>query len=235
MPVESLTNAKLRECFTTVGMGIVGDSAMPLNHVDYWKGTRFQRHQYWHHKAIGTAIVANQETLFFAVAPDGVQASYTNPKTIVGGQSGFWMCHLSVDIKPQYQPDGTAETDGEPYQVDADPPTVAADIAALLRFGQLRVRVNKFEKTYTGLHNFPPGGGPVVEGNIGNTTATTLTGLVNVNNGQQNTANKFPFTPPWEIFPDDPVEVAIRWPFSRTLKDTYTLSVVLEGVLVELG
>lgn len=239
MPIQSIkSNANLTEAFRTVGMGLVGDAMLPLNSADYWmnKNVKFSRHQYWHARAIGTAITAGNPVTFFNVAPDGVSAYYTNPKTIIGGQSAFWLCHPTVEIIPGYQPGGTEEADGEPFQTDVDPATVAADLHALYRFGQLRMKIgNKWDKVFRGLHHFPPGAGLDGWGFGSNTNTTTINQLVVSNNGSPNNANKAALTPPLEIFPDDAVEVAIQWPFARTLKDAYTLCVTLEGVLVEVG
>lgn len=238
MPKQSIAgNKNLAEAFLTVGMGLVGDAMLPLNGADYWmqKNVKFSRHQFWHAQSI-SATVANQSVSFFNAAPDFVSAFYTGPNTIVGGQSAFWLCHPTVEIISGYQPGGTAEADGEPFQTDVDPATVVADLHALYKFGQLRMKIgSKWDKRYRGLHHFPPGAGLDGFGFGSNTNTTTINQLAVANNGSPNNANKAAMTPPLEIYPDDAVEITLQWPFARTLKDAYTVVVTLEGVLVEVG
>lgn len=231
MPRNSIRTKKIIDASLAMCAGLVGDLALPLLTDAKWDGVFFQRHQFYHRVSLATLTTG--ETKFFHVAASNGVSNVVNPRTIVGGESVFLMTHLMVDVQPQYQPDGTAEADGEPYQADADPATVAADIAAILRHGTLRIRVNKNEREYQGLHNFPFGGGPFLQGNHNNTTATTLSTLAVVNNGNPDQNNRFAFSTPWPIFPDDPVEVALRWSVARALKDAFTFAVYLDGVLID--
>lgn len=233
MPRNSIRTAKVRDIALAMCAGLVGDLALPLLTDSKWDGVFFQTHSFFHRVSLATLTTG--ETLFFQASPTPHVSNVVNPRTIVGGESVFLCTGIAVDIQPQYQPDGTAEVDGEPYQVDADPATVAADFAAILRHGLLRVRINKNERVYHGLHQFPFGGGPFIQGNHNNTTATTLSSAMVANNGTPDRNNRFSFATPWPIFPDDPVEVALRWSVARALKDAYSFGVYLDGVLVENG
>lgn len=230
MPKQSLKTAGIVAAHNQIGLGITGDGVLPLS--PWWDGVNFQRHQFFHAKSF--TATATAESVFFNATPDGVVTNVTNPKTIVGGESAFWMNHLMVDIQPGYTADGTATATTEPGAATVNPMTMVNDYNALLRHGILRIKVGKLERIYRGLHNFPFGGGVSADVALENTNSTVVNTIANLNNGVPLNSNKFCFTPPWAIYPDDAVEVAIRWPFARNLVAGVTICVYLEGVLTEV-
>lgn len=220
----SFKKDRLDKAFKALGLGIVGDAALPLG--PYWEDVLMRRERFYHRQDISTT--ANGLTFFNAAKTRNV-SNLPQPGFI--GEAGMWAINLCFAIQPGYQVGGTAEVDGEAHQTDVDPSVVIADMQAIYNSGFVKLKIaGQTVVDIHGLYNFPAGGGLTGFGAVASTAAAIHTFVGT--NGAPMVSNKFQFTPPHPIYPDDQIELTVEWPFSRTLKDAYVIEAALEGVVV---
>ena len=127
----------------------------------------------------------------------------------------FLLRGLALSIRRGRTVDGSAQAASLPWQADGDPGTVINELVQMYEHGEMQLAVaqrNVFE--ISGLYYFPSGGGLSIAGAINDTTADTVSGLANVNNGSVDAYNWFQFKVPHVIEPGDNVELTVRWPFN---------------------
>jgi len=227
VPNSALTDARIKAAHTALGMALVGNAAMPLD--PWWGDVHMREEAYFHSQP----LASTSATLNFFTAANSEHVTNWPQPGYIPGNHGMWATSLMFTICGGYQPDGTAEADGEPYQTDTDPLLAAADMVQLINHARVIMQVGtRVVVDRKGLQHFPSGGGAEFQGVHTNTTTTTVNSFGLVKNGQANRNNRFLFTPPVAIYPNDQVKLSVRWPFSRTLKDTYTITAELVGGVV---
>lgn len=184
----------------------------------------------WHRKNVGTALSGSYN--FFNVA----SAPFTTNMPQAGSlpnERAMWINTIRVHVARGYEYDGTAAADVLPNQTDADPLAAANDLDLLLSYGHFTLKING--RTYVdmfGLYNFPAGGGVYVDG-VAATTASTVTYIdVHPNNGFPDARNMYVHPVPIPLPPGQNIECTIGYNIAPTLKDTYVVTVNLDGMMI---
>lgn len=233
MPKTSIKTALVTAAHNSVGLGITGNGILPMS--PWWDGVSFGKADLWSRENIATAVVPGTKVAFFT-RPKAARVTNVSGPTIVPGESAFWLQHLRFQVNQAHQTDGTAVSQGEPAQTGASAGNsglVLGDILTLLEHSIVRLKVGKVERTFAGMSSFPWGGGGFFNGALSNTTATTIVQAFRANNGNPDSANKYAFTPPIAIYPDDAVELDVELTCTRTLTTIMSITASLEGILTE--
>lgn len=227
MPPTNIS-ARVMEGFNALGNGLVGNGPMPLP--TFWKDLHMRSESYFNRLNITNC---NQTLTFFQSSYSDYVTNLPQPGYIPGDHA-MWLTSLAFTIQRGYQVDGTAEADGEPFQTDTDPSTVAADMQAIIENGLVELKIGSvIVARRFGLHHFPAGGGVNAAVSVANNTAApTINHIAMTTNGAPSQQNKHRFTPPQSIFPNDQILLTVKWPFSRTLKDNYVIQADIEGGVV---
>ncbi len=232
MPKTSIKTALVTAAHNSVGLGIAGNGILPMS--PWWDGVNFQKHDFWHRVDVPAAITPGLRASFFNVARAARVTNANSGTNIVAGESAFWLQHLKFSIDHGATVAGVATATGLGFSATAiDPFQLAADIAAALKNCIVRLKVGKVERTWVGMTQFPWGGGPIF-GGTGAVVATATGGIATLNNGIADASNKYAFTPPWAIYPDDAVELDVEFTQTRTnVVGGFVLTAALEGILTE--
>lgn len=231
MPKTSIKTALVTAAHNSVGLGIAGNGILPMS--PWWDGVNFQKHDFWHRVNVPAIVTPGSRATFFNVARAARITNANSGTNIVAGESAFWLQHLKFSVDQGAQVDGAAVATGVGFSATAvDPFQVAADIAALIKNCIVRLKVGKVERTWVGMQQFPAGGGPVL-GATGAIVATATGGVAIANNGVADASNKYAFTPPWAIYPDDAVELDVEFTQNRTNAGILVVTASLEGILTE--
>lgn len=188
------------------------------------------REDFYHRQTITTT--ANKLTFF--------NASEAEHTTNWPSPSGLPDDHLFIanglrcDVDHQYDAAGAAQSAGVPYAATAAPLSIFMDYLALVKHGLVKLLVGTQRVCeFYGIYKAPAGGGVELDSNHNNTTANTLSSVVNMRNGTPHDTNGYQI-PPTIIGPGRQVRLTNAWNFSRTLTSNSALTIKWElfGTLI---
>jgi len=184
----------------------------------------------WHRQDVGTALSASYNWFNTAASP---YVTNMPQASSLPNEQAMWITGIRIHVARGYDTSGTAQADGLPNQIDADPAAVANDLDLLLSYGQFKLSIAGREYIDAfGLYQFPSGGGVYMDG-VAATTATTVTYIdLHPNNGFPDARNLYQLPVPIPLVPGKNISCTTGWNIGPTLKDTYSMCVALDGVFV---